>query len=382
MESAACNLCTCDDKRLRYQVAVDDTSLRFFRFARHAPSFAGTYHIVECLRCGLMYVDPRLDDEQLAQVYADNAILGGKWRGFWQYLFRANQPDDLQDLAASGNAPANGQVSSSVQWRFDRLRQHGVGPAASILDVGCGRGEFLHAAVERGHDAVGVDASADRVRYARETLQLGDRVVHGTAADVVAHAKGRKFDAITLWDLIEHVPDPVGVLQSLRPLCHENTRIFVQTMSTDSWTYKLFGKRWYYINPPIHLFYFSNTTMMKALEVAGFGLLDIANDNSRPATPLRLVRSLLQGLGNQLMFKIYGPHASRWKALKPLLRPWQGSISDERMERRLENLYPGFYAGRMRDCFVYVARPCGSWIKQTTGDTAPRDRRAPARSLR
>jgi hypothetical protein len=128
-------------------------------------------------------------------------------------------------------------------------------------------------------------------------------------------------------------------------------------MSLDSLTYRLFGAKWYFIHPPIHLYYYSHATLRALLERAGLAVLAVEPDDSRSPTPLRLARAVTLGWLNRLMFQIYGRPRGWGRALRPLLRPLQGRLSDERMAERVANLYPGHYAGRMRDVFVWVSAP-------------------------
>ena len=88
-----------------------------------------------------------------------------------------------------------------------RVRQ-----GASLLDVGCGAGDLLEAAVELGFDARGIDiseASAERCRA---------RGLDAVAGDFLTHDFGRKFDVITMWDVMEHLRDPAAFLARVREL--------------------------------------------------------------------------------------------------------------------------------------------------------------------
>jgi SAM-dependent methyltransferase len=73
---------------------------------------------------------------------------------------------------------------------------------ARILDVGCGAGDFLAAATERGLDPAGVDVSEDAARLCR------DKGFKATSGDFLTDDLGKDFDAVTMWDVIEHLRDP------------------------------------------------------------------------------------------------------------------------------------------------------------------------------
>jgi len=80
-----------------------------------------------------------------------------------------------------------------------------------MLDVGCNLGFFLSVARAQGYEVHGVEISAESVKYAQEQLNLD--VVCGTIE--TASYPDRSFDVITLWDVIEHVPQPIVLLSEI-----------------------------------------------------------------------------------------------------------------------------------------------------------------------
>jgi 2-polyprenyl-3-methyl-5-hydroxy-6-metoxy-1,4-benzoquinol methylase len=87
-----------------------------------------------------------------------------------------------------------------------------VAPVQSVLDVGCGTGNFLTFAQHRGLDAVGVDVDPDAVETAR---RRGLNAFH--MADLDSVAGSGQFDALSMWDVVEHLIDPFEVLATLLP---------------------------------------------------------------------------------------------------------------------------------------------------------------------
>lgn len=87
-------------------------------------------------------------------------------------------------------------------------------PRARVLDVGCGNGEFLVAARERGHDVFGLDFS----QAAADACQK--RGVPAAAGNLLSHDFGARapFDLVTMWDVLEHLPRPLDFLQRARSL--------------------------------------------------------------------------------------------------------------------------------------------------------------------
>jgi SAM-dependent methyltransferase len=107
------------------------------------------------------------------------------------------------------------QYAAQYAAIFDALEQHG-GPVHSVLDVGCGIGNFVKWAQDRGLDAVGADVEDSAITTARER---GLKVWN--ADELPEHVPDASIDVLTLWDVIEHVADPrdflAGLLRFVRP---------------------------------------------------------------------------------------------------------------------------------------------------------------------
>jgi ubiquinone/menaquinone biosynthesis C-methylase UbiE len=93
------------------------------------------------------------------------------------------------------------------------LQGLGLPPAARVLDVACGPGHFLHAAVAAGLDAVGIDSSRDMLRTSKTRLGPDARLVTGDAT--VLPFDSASFDAVNTSGLIEYLPEPTPMLREL-----------------------------------------------------------------------------------------------------------------------------------------------------------------------
>ncbi|HYU84285.1 MAG TPA: class I SAM-dependent methyltransferase, partial [Kribbellaceae bacterium] len=157
----------------------------------------GRYRLIRCGTCGTEYLrpDPRLGRDRDARTVSE----------YWErYKF------DLYADAA---------VQHDYEQRYtDALREAErlVGPIGTVLDVGCGIGNFVAFAQARLIRAYGVDVDADAIATARSR---GLTVAESHELDGMIPDSG--VDAVTLWDVIEHLyePEPVvrGVLSKLRP---------------------------------------------------------------------------------------------------------------------------------------------------------------------
>jgi 2-polyprenyl-3-methyl-5-hydroxy-6-metoxy-1,4-benzoquinol methylase len=106
-------------------------------------------------------------------------------------------------------------VRAAFARRYDGMvatAERTIGPVRSVLDVGCGTGNFLDYARRRDMDAWGVDLDPEPVAEARS------RGLQAVAmADIDSAGLPDTFDALTMWDVIEHIVDPLGALKDVLP---------------------------------------------------------------------------------------------------------------------------------------------------------------------
>jgi len=121
-----------------------------------------------------------------------------------------------------------------------------------LLDVGCAKGEFLTVA-RRHFEVQGVEVSPTALTQARATL--GDRVFAGELLE--ANFPGETFDVITLFSTVEHLQDPLAVLQECRRLLREGGILVVKTPNFSSLNRHVLRSAWSGYKLPEHRFFFS-----------------------------------------------------------------------------------------------------------------------------
>ena len=109
--------------------------------------------------------------------------------------------------------------------RFGAYLQGVGGRSGRLLDVGCGEGAFLRVATQLGWDATGVELTEEACAAAR--AQTGFSVVTGdlTKDDLFG---GRSFDVVTLWGVLEHVPNPEELLRSCTRLLAKDGKLLIE----------------------------------------------------------------------------------------------------------------------------------------------------------
>ncbi|MFL5675653.1 MAG: class I SAM-dependent methyltransferase, partial [Chloroflexota bacterium] len=177
------------------------------------------------------------------------------------------------------------------QRRFDRVLADRT--PGRLLDVGAGIGTFLAIARDSGWTVEGTEVSTTAVAYARDLHDVALRL--GTLEEA---GPDGPFDAITLWHVIEHVPDPVATLRACHDrLAGDGTLILAMPNDDDAaWaatsagnaTKRLLGRatarRYETLRPGVesHIQHFRPETIRAALADAGFGVRATGVDDAAP----------------------------------------------------------------------------------------------------
>ena len=152
-------------------------------------------------------------------------------------------------------------------------------PGKKILDIGCAMGFFLSIAKKEGWDCSGVELSKDAASHAKKVI--GAKRIHNGTLDT-APFKAGSFDCITMFDVIEHLDDPLPILKACRRLLKRDGILMVETANVDSLTARVRKEKWgYYLLG--HLVYFSPKTLRRAFREGGFSSSRIiAGDEQLP----------------------------------------------------------------------------------------------------
>jgi 2-polyprenyl-3-methyl-5-hydroxy-6-metoxy-1,4-benzoquinol methylase len=253
------------------------------------------FHVLRCSACRQVQLWPLPDHDEIRQLFTQLYTTGQgsvpELESYYTYCY-----DDQ---------PSNPLVQLYEGW-LDTIERHQ--PPGRLLDVGCGAGLFLAVARRRGWSTFGVDGSAEATRHAREYFGLEVRV--GDFADFAREQ--RTFDVITMWDIIEHARDPLGLLTAARACLAPHGLAALSTPNQRSvldvvagLLYRLSGGRMvkplekFYIEQ--HFLYFTPDTLRTALERADLSLAHL----ERQLTDLRrLALSPLLRLGLSGLFAL------------------------------------------------------------------------------
>lgn len=172
---------------------------------------------------------------------------------------------------------------------LEGLRTRAAGANGTLLDIGCHAGRFLVLARKAGWRAEGAEINARTAAHAAAT---SGAPVHRLSAGRVLEL-GRRFDALTLTDVLEHIPEPVALLSTLRRAVVEGGWVAVKVpcgpaqLVKESWRARLVsGYRATVADNLVHVNHFSPRSLRMALERSGFGdvTVEIAAPEGPPAS--------------------------------------------------------------------------------------------------
>ncbi|MBI4769239.1 MAG: class I SAM-dependent methyltransferase [Chloroflexi bacterium] len=246
METVFCNLCGSDQTRELFTSTLPETGEPSGdgAFCCTSSGYGAHFRIVECLRCGLAYANPRYTAGEILASYQE-----------------VEDPLYLQER--------EGRELTFRKHLAAMERVTGSGAGRRLLDVGAYIGVFVEIARAAGWQAEGLEPS----HWAAELGQArGLPICEGTL-DSAGYPAG-SFDAVTLWDVIEHVSDPLHELRRAWRVLKPGGYLAVHTMDKDSPFARLMGARWPWLME-MHIYFFSSRTLRAMLERAGFEVLSI-----------------------------------------------------------------------------------------------------------
>jgi len=243
MKQVKCNLCHSS----KFEVIYKATSRQF----SHKPdSYQCTnirhgeyYRLVKCTECGLYYSSPRPDANSLLKGYtsAKDEIYKEELQGRFKTFAR-----NLKNI--------------------EKYKKKGL-----LLDIGCSIGIFLSLAQNKAWKVHGIEPSQWCVDQCKKLFNI--KIKKGTYQKL--NNTKTRFDVITLWDVLEHLDDPLDALKTCRDLLKKDGLLVFSTLNFRSVYARMLGKKWPWLMK-MHIYYFDKKTIKKYLEKAGLKLIQLS----------------------------------------------------------------------------------------------------------
>jgi len=132
----------------------------------------------------------------------------------------------------------------------------------NILDIGCGTGDFLSGAKNRNWQVYGVEPSQQASKLAK--VKLNDpNIILKDISDFKKKNKPYSFDVITMWHVLEHIPDFNNYIDKIKTLLKKDGYLVVAVPNHKSYDAKHYKEFWAAYDVPRHLWHFSQKSIEK-----------------------------------------------------------------------------------------------------------------------
>ncbi|GGF28129.1 class I SAM-dependent methyltransferase [Echinicola rosea] len=198
-----------------------------------------SFSICKCSSCDFLFTNPRPTQENIGLYYESK-----------DYISHTDKSNNLVNLIYKQVRKIT--LQQKVNWITKYSEKKG-----RLLDYGCGTGHFLHHASTKGWDGIGYEPNEEATKIAREKFDLQ------LYPKLKGLEKEKKFDAITLFHVLEHVHDLRGTVEFLLKRLKKRGTLFLAVPNNASYDAALFKEHWAALDVPRHLYHFTRPTMQK-----------------------------------------------------------------------------------------------------------------------
>lgn len=206
----------------------------------------GIFSLVKCSECGLVFLNPRPDKQEITRYYPDSYV---------PYNPESEILSSLKKLA----------------WRVERKIIQDLLPSKGvILEIGSGRGDFLDY-LKNGFDLYGLEMDAVAAQRARDLYKLTIWNETIENFDPTSH----KFNLIILRYVLEHLQSPSTAFLKMKKMLKPQGYVYFSIPNIDSWEFRIFKKYWHGLDIPRHFYFFNKDSIEKYAQKFGFKIIGI-----------------------------------------------------------------------------------------------------------
>lgn len=207
-----------------------------------------TYSIVKCMGCGLGITSPFPTKEELTKLNIEIYTVEKRVQIYLsrQLYFKKRYKRYIKNILT--------------------IKKNG-----RLLDIGCNIGLFLKAAQQEGFTVTGVEINKGCADYGKKHFNLD---IYSDYLEALAFPDD-SFDVITLFDVLEHIPDIHKFMHEVRRVLKSEGLVVLQSPNIDSVMANLTKSKWSWLTPPDHLYHFTPETMIRFLKANGFTIKEV-----------------------------------------------------------------------------------------------------------
>ena len=208
------------------------------------------FELVQCTDCDFVFTNPVPAPEQLSKYY--------------------DSPDYLSHTANNKSLSAfiyDSLRSINLKNKYDLVSS--FKNSGKVLDIGQGTGEFLNYLKKKHWEVTGIEPNESARKFAKQHYKI----------DVFAEEKietlpEKSFDLVTLWHVLEHVPDLHGRMNDILRLIKKDGILIIAVPNLNAPDFSFYKEKWAALDVPRHLYHFTEATMQTLLNQFGFEVLN------------------------------------------------------------------------------------------------------------
>ena len=215
---------------------------------------------------------------------------------------------ELQELYSSGIYKNQGGKGIKIidiflkllhKMRLNEIKKV-IKKTGKLLDIGCGKGRFLLNAKKAGWEIEGQEFSSSQAKISSK--KLGVKIWNGELKNLPL--KKESYKVITLWHVLEHVPDPKAYISIIKELLEPNGILVIEVPNYDSWQARIGKTKWFQLDVPRHLWQFTSNGLLELLSKNGFKIVE-THTLSIELGPFGMLQTLLNraGFSPQWLFR-------------------------------------------------------------------------------
>lgn len=213
-----------------------------------------TFHVVQCKECGFRFTNPRPSATEIGKYYESEEYIShsGTSKGLINKIYGIVRNYTIGKKVELANRLRSGQDKKT------------------LLDIGCGTGEFLNACKEAGWEVTGLEPSPIARKHAQENFGLMLQT-----PDQLKNLPEKNYSVITLWHVLEHVHELDETIQLISKALSNNGRLVIAVPNCNAADAKAYGAYWAAWDLPRHIYHFTENDIKRLFERHGFNLKEV-----------------------------------------------------------------------------------------------------------
>lgn len=207
------------------------------------------FQLSKCENCGFVFTNPRPEPHQLGIYYKSE-----------DYISHSNTSKGLI------NKIYLLVRNYTLNKKYALINKYSK--ATRLLDIGCATGMFLNVCKKRGLEVLGIEPDAAAREYASTTFGLN---IYDE--DYISKIESQSMDVITMWHVLEHVPDLNKRMEEIYRILKPGAYAFIAVPNQSSYDAEIYQEKWAAYDVPRHLYHFTNQTMGLLLKKHQFTLV-------------------------------------------------------------------------------------------------------------